>query len=112
MQSASKESVRFETRSVGCHLARDKRAAVGIFMIRPHEIRKGNSQTQFTLSAIEGVRLESRLVSKNAESATRQRAGIRELAFSVNQILAELVGALFLTGIFLWALVRLWLFEP
>ena len=81
-------------------------------MIRPDEIRKGNGQTGFTLSALEGIRLEPRLVSKSEEPATRQRAGARELPFSVNQILVGLAGAVFLTSVFVWALLRLWLFEP
>jgi len=78
-------------------------------MIRPGEIRKGSGQIEFALSTIPG-HLSTGLRPKSPRPAAPASA-VRELAFSANQVLVVLISAISLTGLFIWAIVRLWLFE-
>jgi len=83
-------------------------------MIRPDEIREGSDQ--FNLGVVPGVSLATATEVTQRGRAPLAHAGqssaARELVFSVNQVLVGLVYAFSLTTLFMWAVIRLWLFEP
>jgi hypothetical protein len=82
-------------------------------MLHANEIRKGQEQIQFSLAVLEGARLQPRPVAINRQTspAVVQRAvKPYEINLSVSQVLLALVTATTSIGLFVWALVRLWLF--
>jgi len=79
-------------------------------MIRPGEVRKGSGQIQFALNSVHSVNLSAGLKPKVIRPVAQSPVA-RELVVSANQIVTVLISAVSLTGLFIWAIVRLWLFE-
>jgi hypothetical protein len=80
-------------------------------MIRVNEIRKGLSQIQYSLAALDETRIQPRaFVTRDQLSAIRQTATPAEIDLSVSQVLSGLAFSLFLTGFVIWAVFRYWLF--
>ena len=78
-------------------------------MIRADEIRKGNGQIHFSLSALETTQLRPKLELSNASpgrSFTRN-----EINLSGSQVLVGSLSALCTVGLLLWAIIKLWLIE-
>jgi len=79
-------------------------------MIRPGEVRKGSGQIQFALNSVHGVDLSAGLKPKAMRPVAPSPVA-RELVVSANQIVTVLLSTVSLTGLLVWAIVRLWLFE-
>lgn len=79
-------------------------------MIRADEVRKGNGQTQFSLLVLESKRLRVKkdAIADNAAASSRTK----ELSLSGFRVLVGCVLAVCLVGLLLWALLKLWLFQP
>jgi hypothetical protein len=80
-------------------------------MLRANELRKGQDQIQFSLAVLESARLQPRPMRTYQNFRVAARA-IRpnEINLSGSQLLLGAVTALGSAGLFLWALIRLWLF--
>jgi hypothetical protein len=78
-------------------------------MIRAEEIRKGDSQIQFSLKVLDYAQLQPR--SKIQTVDTAASAEEQGLILSGSQVLIGFLSAL--SGVFLlfWAFLRLWLYE-
>ena len=78
-------------------------------MIRAEEIRKGDSQIQFSLKVLDYAQLQPK--SKIQTVDTAASAEEQGLILSGSQVLIGFLSAL--TGVFLlfWAFLRLWLYE-
>jgi hypothetical protein len=106
IQIAVASSVRLEWGERG----QDER---GQKMLHANEIRKGQEQIQFSLAVLEGPRLQPRPVplSRQTSAIAAQRAlKPYEINLSVSQVLIGLVAGVGSLSLFVWALVRLWLF--
>jgi hypothetical protein len=82
-------------------------------MLHANEIRKGQEQIQFSLAVLEGARLQPRpgAVNRQPSAVTAEHAlEPYEINLSVSQVLIGLVAGVGSLGLFVWALVRLWLF--
>jgi hypothetical protein len=79
-------------------------------MIRAEEVRKGDSQIQFSLKVLDYAQLQPkpRIETVNAERSAAEQQG---LILSGSQVLIGFLTAL--SGVFLlfWAFLRLWLYE-
>jgi hypothetical protein len=79
-------------------------------VIRPGEIREGNGQLQFSLTVLETAQLQPQL---KLGSANPSPALVGEgIDLSGAQVLVGSLSALCTLGLLLWAIIRLWLFEP
>lgn len=78
-------------------------------MIRAEEIRKGDSQIQFSLQVLDNTRLQpkSRIETREAAASPEEHG----LVLSGSQVLIGFISAL--SGVFFlfWAFLRLWLHE-
>jgi hypothetical protein len=82
-------------------------------MIRADEIRPGDAQIQFSLAALQGVRLQPKSQNVNAAKAIAQPASRpNEITLSGPQVLAGVIFALSFMTLFAWGFVRYWLFAP
>jgi len=81
-------------------------------MLHANEVRKGQEQIQFSLAALEGARLQPRPVTihRQASAAAQRALKPYEINLSVSQVLLGLATAAGSLSLFVWALVRLWLF--
>jgi hypothetical protein len=82
-------------------------------MLHVNEIRKGQEQIQFTLAALGGARLQPRPVTVNRQTpaiAAQRALKAYEINLSVAQVLVWLIAGVGSLSLFVWALVRLWLF--
>jgi hypothetical protein len=81
-------------------------------MLGSNEVRKSGGQTQFSPAALSVVRLQLPVASDTNKSkfSIRTAAAVRSLNVSSSQILLGSVSALGSMGVFVWALVKLWLF--
>jgi hypothetical protein len=79
-------------------------------MIRADEIRKGNGQIQFSLLVLESKHL--RLKKDAVANSSAPSGRTNELRLSAFQVLVACVSAFCVLGLLVWALLRLWLFEP
>jgi hypothetical protein len=80
-------------------------------MIRANEIRRGNEQIQLALSAMDGPRLQPRR-RRNASDRVAERAiSPYELNISGSQLLTWFSIGFCAVSLFIWGLLRLWLFE-
>ena len=77
-------------------------------MIRVDEVRKSKGQIQFALAALGANSLQV----KAQKAAMTSTGEARQLSLSADRVLLGLAAAVGFMGIFLWALIRLWLFEP
>lgn len=79
-------------------------------MIRADEIRNGNGQIKFSLLVLESKHLR---LKKDVVADSSARSGrTNELRLSAFQVLVACVSAFCVVGLLLWALLKLWLFEP
>ena len=77
------------------------------------EIRKGEEQIQFSLAIFEGAELHPQAVTvhRHTPAAAAGRAlKPYEINLSVSQVLLGLLTGVGAVSLFVWALVRLWLF--
>jgi len=82
-------------------------------MLQANEIRKGEEQIQFSLAVLEGARLQRRpaAIRRRTSAAAAERAlKPYEINLSLAQVLLGLVTGVGSVSLFVWALVRLWLF--
>jgi hypothetical protein len=80
-------------------------------MLRAGELRKGQEQIQFSLAALQEARLRPRVDRIATKVVAAERIlPIHALNLSGSQILVAVVSALVSTGLFAWAVIRLWLF--
>ena len=79
-------------------------------MIHTDEIQRATGQIQCSMTIVETAqsRLDSHL--STAERSGSGRPG--ELNLSGSLVLVGWVSALCTVGLFLWAVIKLWLFEP
>jgi hypothetical protein len=78
-------------------------------MIRAEEIRTNGGQIQFSLGA---TGLQTKARSRQMATAVARDANRYELNLSAERVLIGFATAGGFIGVFLWALIRLWLFEP
>ena len=76
-------------------------------MIRADEVRKKQDQIEFALAALGAHSLQVK-----GQKAATSNSEARQLSLSADRVLVGLAAAMGFIGIFLWALIRLWLFEP
>ena len=82
-------------------------------MLHANEIRKGQEQIQFSLAVLEGARLQPRPIAVNRQtSAIAAQSALKpyEINLSISQVLLALAAGVGSLSVFVWALVRLWLF--
>jgi hypothetical protein len=80
-------------------------------MLRVDELRKGQNQIYFSLAVLEAARLQPKPGTRRQTlSITETPFRPQELNVSGPQVLVGFVSALACMGVFVWALVRLWLF--
>jgi len=81
-------------------------------MLHADGIRKGQEQIQFSLAVLEGARLQPKPVVINQRAARMAERALRpyEIHISGSQVLFWLVTAVASIGLFIWAIIRLWLF--
>ena len=81
-------------------------------MIRADEIRDGSGQIPFSMAALKDTRVQPKMFSNNEGLAVAMPNIARgEINISGSQLLVGFTSALSLTGLLLWAFLRLWLFE-
>jgi len=81
-------------------------------MIHAAEIRKDNGQLQFSLAALGAANPQAKTtILKNRATAVAD-ARTYQLNLSGERVLAGAAAAVGFIGVFMWALIRLWLFEP
>jgi hypothetical protein len=76
-------------------------------MIRTDEIRKGNSQIQFSLAVLGATQLQPRVKLSNPSPSFTPN----EINLSASQVLVGSISALCTVGLLLWAIIKLWVFE-
>jgi hypothetical protein len=81
-------------------------------MIRAEEIRTNGGQIQFSLAALGATGLQTKARSRQMATAVARDANRYELNLSAERVLIGFATAGGFIGVFLWALIRLWLFEP
>jgi hypothetical protein len=79
-------------------------------MIYCDEIQKGPGPMQFSMTVVEALPVGIGSHADGSEAAQPVRPG--ELSLTGNQVLAGCAAAFSLVGALLWAVIRLWLFEP
>jgi hypothetical protein len=80
-------------------------------MIRANEIRRGLSQIQYSLAALDETRLQPRAVGARQQvKNVRQAATAAEIDLSVSQVLSGFAFSLFFLGFVVWGAFRYWLF--
>ena len=79
-------------------------------MIHADEIQDGPGQIQFSMTLVETAEMPRDASMGAAEQPSSGRPG--ELTLTGSQVLAGFVSALFTVSLLLWALIKLWLFEP
>jgi len=77
-------------------------------MIRAGEIRKGNSQIEFSLTVLDTTQLRPRLSVGNAKPAPSFARN--EINLSGSQVFAGWLSTSCMVGLLLWAIIHLWLF--
>jgi len=82
------------------------------FMIHAEEIRKNNGQMQFALRALGASNLQAKARAAQMPIAVAQDASRYQLELSAERVLVGFAAAGGFLGVFIWALIRLWLFEP
>jgi hypothetical protein len=81
-------------------------------MIHADEIRKDNNQMQFALAALGASNLQAKATIAKKTAVAAANASTYQLNLSAERVLVGFAAAGGFIGIFMWALVRLWLFEP
>jgi hypothetical protein len=84
-------------------------------MIHAAEIRKDNGQLQqlqFSLTALGATSLQAKTTISKKRMTAVAHAPTYQLNLSGERVLAGVAAAGGFIGIFMWALIRLWLFEP
>jgi hypothetical protein len=81
-------------------------------MLGSYEVRKSRSQIQFSPTALSVAGLQMPVANETKESEFRIRtaAAVRSVNLSASNILLGSVSALGSMGLFVWTLVKLWLF--
>jgi hypothetical protein len=81
-------------------------------MLSSYEVRKSGSQIQFSPTALSVAGLQLPVANETKESTfgIRTAAAVRSVNLSGSQILLGSVSALGSMGLFVWTLVKLWLF--
>ena len=79
-------------------------------MVYADEIQKGPGEIQFSMTVVEALPVG--IVSNADGSETAQAARPGELSLTGNQVLAGCAAAFSVAGALLWAVIKLWLFEP
>jgi hypothetical protein len=81
-------------------------------MLGSYEVRKSGSQVQFSPTALSVAGLQLPVANETKDSAfgIRTAAAVRSVNLSGSQILLGSVSALGSMGLFVWTLVKLWLF--
>jgi hypothetical protein len=81
-------------------------------MLGSYEVRKSGSQIQFSPTALSVAELQLPVANETKDSVFRIRtaAAVRSVNLSDSQILLGSVSALGSMGLFVWTLVKLWLF--
>jgi hypothetical protein len=81
-------------------------------MTHTAEIRKDNGQLQFSLAVLGATNLQAKTnISKKRATAVAD-ARTYQLNLSGDRVLAAVAAAGGFIGVFIWAVIRLWLFEP
>ena len=80
-------------------------------MIHADEIRKNSGQLQLALAALGNAHLQAKTITRERAAAVAD-ARVYQLNLSAERVLVGFAAAGGFIGIFTWALVRLWLFEP
>ena len=78
-------------------------------MIRTDEGRKGDTQIQFSLTVLEATQFRAKTGAVSADLAWSDTSN--RLNISGSQLLVG-VSVLCAAGVLLWAILKLWLFEP
>ena len=81
-------------------------------MIHAEEIRKNNGQLQFALAALGTNNLQAKTTITKNRAAAVADAHTYQLNLSGERVLVGVATASGFIGVLLWALIRLWLFEP
>jgi len=81
-------------------------------MIHAEEIRENDAQMQFALAALGAAHLQPRTAISKKWAQAVADARTYELNLSAERVLVGFAAAGGFIGIFMWALIRLWLFEP
>ena len=81
-------------------------------MIHADEIRKDNGQMRFALAALGATHLQGKATIAKKSALTAADASTYQLNLSAERVLVGFAAAGGFIGIFMWALIRLWLFEP
>jgi len=81
-------------------------------MIHAEEIRKNNGQLQFALAALGATNLQAKTTITKKRAAAVADASVYQLNLSAERVLVGFAAAGGFIGVFTWALIRLWLFEP
>lgn len=81
-------------------------------MIHADEIRKDNGQMRFALAALGATHLQGKATIAKKSALTAADASTYQLNLSAERVLVGFAAAGGFIGVFMWALIRLWLFEP
>jgi hypothetical protein len=81
-------------------------------MIHAAEIRKDNGQLQFSLAGLGATSLQAKTTILKKRATAVADARTYQLYLSGDRVLAAVAAAGAFIGVFMWALIRLWLFEP
>lgn len=81
-------------------------------MIHADEIRKDNGQMQFALAALGAAHLQPKMTISTKRAQAVADARTYQLNLSAERVLVGFAAAGGFIGVFMWALIRLWLFEP
>ena len=81
-------------------------------MLGSDQVRKSGTQIQFSLAALSVAGRQLPVASETKESTfgIRTAAAVRSVNLSGSQILLGFVSVFGSKGLFVWALVKLWLF--
>ena len=81
-------------------------------MIRAEEISTNDGQIQFSLAALGVNHLQPKTTISKKRAAAVADASVYQLKLSGERVLIGFAAAGGFIGVFMWALIRLWLFEP
>ena len=81
-------------------------------MIHAEEIRNDNGQLQFALASLGAAHLQPKMTITKERAQAVADARTYELNISAERVLVGFAAAGGFIGIFMWALIRLWLFQP
>ena len=79
-------------------------------MIQVDELQNGSGKIQFSMTLVETAQMPLDSTMAIAEQTLTGRP--RELTLTASQVLAGCIAALSTVSLLLWAVIKLWLFEP